>query len=299
MAHPHTTLWQSIQAFWKHIAKTVVFSEHSYRLKLGPLIIALALIIVGAIVAVLIKRLLRRRHSPFRRLTDSSRHLTTHWIAFIVFSVFLGFAMHALGIPLKAFNFLGGAIALGFGFGAQNLCSNVISGIIIMLTQPYRRDDIVEVDGQAGTVSSVGLRATEVLTFDGINLVVPNSHFLQNVIVNRTTDDHSLRGTISVSVSYDSDPDAVAELLRSVAEAHPAVLKTPERAPTTRLDDFAESGLVFNLLFWVDTKKQAVPATASELRHAIFAAFRAHSITIPYPRLDLSVLSSPKTPTTT
>ena len=293
MAHPHTTLWQSIQAFWKHIAKTVVFSEHSYRLKLGPLIIALALIIIGAIVAVLVKRLLRRRHSPFQHLPDSSRHLTTRWIAFIVFAVFLGFAMHALGIPLNAFNFLGGAIALGFGFGAQNLCSNVISGMIIMLTQPYKRDDIVEVDGQAGTVASVGLRATEVLTFDGINLVVPNSHFLQNVIVNRTTDDHSLRGTISVSVSYDSDPRAVAELLRTVAESHPAVLKTPERAPVTRLEDFADSGLVFKLLFWVDTTIQAVPQTASELRHAIFDAFRTHSISIPYPRLDLTVLSRP------
>ena len=294
MAQPHPTFWHQLQTFWKQIAKTVVFSDHSYRLKLGTLLFALALVIVGAIVAILVKRLLRRRHSPFQHLPDSSRHLTTRWIAFIVFAIFLGFAMHALGIPLNAFNFLGGAIALGFGFGAQNLCSNVISGIIIMLTQPYKRGDIVEVDNLAGTVSSVGLRATEVLTFDGINLVVPNSHFLQNVIVNRTTDDHSLRGTVAVSVSYDSDPHAVAELLRKVAEAHPAVLKTPERAPVTRLEDFAESGIVFNLLFWVDTTQQAVPATASELRHAIFDAFRAHSITIPYPRLDLTVLSRPK-----
>lgn len=292
MAQPHPTLIQQIQTFWKHLAKTVVFSDHSYRLKLGTLLFALVLIIAGAVIAVLVKRLLRRRHSPFQHLPDSSRHLTTRWIAFIVFGVFLGFAMHALGIPLHAFNFLGGAIALGFGFGAQNLCSNVISGIIIMLTQPYKRGDIVEVDGQAGTVSSVGLRATEVLTYDGINLVVPNSHFLQNVIVNRTTDDHSLRGVITLQVAYGSDTCAVADLLRSVASTHPAVVNTEGKAPWVLLDDFAESGIAFKIFFWVNLDVKNVPATASEIRHGIYAALRKNGISIPYPRLDVS-LSQP------
>ena len=289
MAQPHPTFWTQIQTFWKHLAKTVVFSDHSYRLKLGTLLFALGLIIVGAIVAVLVKRLLRRRHSPFQHLPDSSRHLTTRWIAFVVFAVFLGFAMHALGIPLHAFNFLGGAIALGFGFGAQNLCSNVISGMIIMLTQPYKRGDIVEVDGQAGTVSSVGLRATEVLTYDGINLVVPNSHFLQNVIVNRTTDDRSLRGLVTVSVAYGSDTRAVAERLRSIAAAHPAVVNSEGKAPWVLFDDFGDHGLAFKVFFWVDLDKKNVPTTASEIRHAIYSALRADGVVIPYPRLDVTL----------
>ena len=282
MAQPHPTfwhnLWQQVQTFWKHLAKTVVFSEHSYRLKLGPLLFALALIVVGAIVAVFVKRLLRRRHSPFQRLPDSSRHLTTRWIAFVVFAVFLGFAMHALGIPLHAFNFLGGAIALGFGFGAQNLCSNVISGIIIVLTQPYKRGDIVEVDGQAGTVSSVGLRATEVLTYDGINLVVPNSHFLQNVIVNRTTDDHSLRGLVTLQVAYGTDTQAVAERLRAIAAAHPAVLTSEGKAPWVLFDDFAASGIAFKVFFWVNLDVQGVAATASEIRHEIYSVLRKEGV---------------------
>ena len=289
MAHPHPTFWHQLQTFWKHLAKTVVFSDHSYRLKLGTLLFAVTLIVVGAIVAVFVKRLLRRRHSPFQRLPDSSRHLTTRWIAFIVFAVFLGFAMHALGIPLTAFNFLGGAIALGFGFGAQNLCSNVISGIIIVLTQPYKRGDIVEVDGQAGTVASVGLRATEVLTYDGINLVVPNSHFLQNVIVNRTTDDHSLRGIVTLQVAYGSDTRAVAERLRAVASAHPAVVKAEGKAPWVIFDDFADSGLAFKVFFWVNLDVQSVVATASEIRHDIYEALRRDGVTIPYPRLDVTL----------
>lgn len=289
MAQPHPTFWHQLQTFWKHIAKTVVFSDHSYRLKLGPLLIAVGLIVVGAIVAVLVKRFLRRRFTPIQRLPDSSRHLTTRWAGFLVFAVFLGFAMHALGIPLTAFNFLGGAIALGFGFGAQNLCSNVISGIIIMMTQPYKRGDIVVVDDQAGTVSSVGLRATEVLTFDGINLVVPNSHFLQNVIVNRTTDDRSLRGIVTVSVAYGSDTRAVAERLRAVAAANPAVINDEGKAPWVLFDDFGESGLAFKVFFWVNLDVKNVPATASEIRHAIYEALRSDGVVIPYPRLDVTL----------
>lgn len=289
MAHPTHTLLQQLQTFWKHISKTVIFSDHAYRLKLGPLLIAVGLIILGAIVALIVKHFLRRRFTPLQRLPDSSRHLTTRWAAFIIFAVFLGFAMHALGIPLHAFNFLGGAIALGFGFGAQNLCSNVISGIIILLTQPYKRGDIVVVDDQAGTVSSVGLRATEVLTYDGINLVVPNSHFLQNVIVNRTTDDRTLRGLVTLQVAYGSDTRAVADRLRAIALAHPAVVKDEGKAPWVLFDEFGDNGLSFKIYFWVDLDKQNVPTTASELRHTIYAALRADGVTIPYPRLDVTL----------
>lgn len=290
MSHPHLTWLQQLKAFWNHLSSTVVFSAHSYRLKLGPLLIALGLLLLGAIAAGLFKRFLRRRFTPLQRLPDSSRHLTTRWAGFLVFAVFLGFAMHALGIPLHAFNFLGGAIALGFGFGAQNLCSNVISGIIILLTQPYKRGDIVVVDDQAGTVSSVGLRATEVLTYDGINLVVPNSHFLQNVIVNRTTDDRSLRGSVKVQVAYGSDTRAVAERLRAVAAANPAVINAEGKAPWVIFDDFGDSGLAFQVYFWVDLDKKSVPATASEIRHEIYAALRRDGISIPYSRLDVSIL---------
>jgi small-conductance mechanosensitive channel len=285
-----------LKSLWTRSADTVVFSTSSYRLSLGTLLFALLLLLLGAIAAGLFKRFLRRRFRPLRRLPESSRHLATRWSAFLVFAVFLAFALHALGIPLTAFNFLGGAIALGFGFGAQNICSNVISGIIIILTQPYRRGDVVEVNGQAGTVVSVGLRATEVLTYDGINLVVPNSLFIQNVIANRSTDARALRGSVSVSVAYSPDPaytQTVAEILRATAAAHPAVLTAPGKAPWVLLDDFADSGIVFKVFFWTDLAKQGVPATASDIRHAIYSALLSRSISIPYPRLDVSLSPSP------
>ena len=192
---------------------------------------------------------------------------------------------------LTAFNFFGGAIALGFGFGAQNLCSNLISGAIILVARPYKLGDIVEVEGQAGTVLSIGLRATEVLTYDGVNLLVPNSNFLSNVIVNRTNFDRSLRGLVTISAAYDSDSRLVDETLRAVAAAHPAVIQTPGKAPWTIFDDFGPSGLVFKLFFWVDTTRNNVAATASDIRHAVLAAFREKNVSIPYPQL---VVHAPK-----
>ena len=269
----------------------VVWTGAGLELTLGNLLLALALALGGGLVGRLGAALFARRIAPRMAASRQTRELAPRWIFFGLWLLFLLAALRVLGVPLTVFNFLGGAIALGFGFGAQNLCSNLISGAIILVARPYKLGDIVEVDGQAGTVLSIGLRATEVLTYDGVNLLVPNSNFLSNVIVNRTNFDRSLRGLVVVSVAYDSDSRLVDETLRAVAAAHPAVIQTPGKAPWTIFDDFGPSGLVFKLFFWVDTTRNNVAATASDVRHAVLAAFREKNVSIPYPQL---VVHAPK-----
>ena len=110
---------------------------------------------------------------------------------------------------------------------------------------------------------------------------MPNSNFLSNTIVNRTNYDRSLRGLVVVTVAYGSDSRLVDETLRAAAAAHPAVIQTPGKAPWTIFDDFGPSGLVFKLFFWVDTTRNNVAATASDVRHAVLAAFREKGYAVP------------------
>ena len=265
----------------------VVWTGAGLSFTLGDVLLAAALVLGGGIVGRLAAAIFGRRIAPRMTASRQTRELAPRWIFFGLWSLFLLAALRVLGVPLTLFNFLGGAIALGFGFGAQNLCSNLISGAIILVARPYKIGDIVEIDGQAGTVLSIGLRATEVLTYDGVNLLVPNSNFLSNTIVNRTNYDRSLRGLVTVSAAYGTDTRLVDETLRAVASAQPAVIQVPGKAPWVIFDDFGDSSLDFKLFFWVDTTRNNVAATASDVRHAILVAFREKGISMPYPQLDV------------
>ena len=270
----------------------VLWTGGTGTLTLGDLLLALLLVFGGALVSRLLASYFGQRLPRHLRQSHHAREYAPRWIFLTLWSLFLLAALRVLGIPLTALGFLGGAIALGFGFGAQNLCSNLISGVIILAARPYKVGDIVEVDAQAGTVLAIGLRATEILTYDGVNLVVPNSNLISNTIVNRTNYDRSLRGLVTLSVAYDSDTRLVEETLRAVAAAHPAVIQAPT-PPWVLFDNFGSSSLDFKLFFWVDTTRNNVAGTASDIRHAALAAFREKHIAIPYPQL---VVHSPKTP---
>jgi small-conductance mechanosensitive channel len=215
-----------------------------------------------------------------------SRGARSLYIAF--FLVFVLLALHVMGLPLTVFGFLGGAVALGFGFGAQNICSNLISGAILKLTHPVGTGDIVETDGRTGTIQLVGFRSTEILTFDGVRLLVPNSNILSTTIVTRTSHAKLLRGTLSVGVSYGADTRLVERLLRELVEAHPGVAHSPEHPNRVYFADFGDSALVFKVLYWVDIAgKNTLDSVGSELRHGILEAFRANKVEIPYPQLDV------------
>ena len=259
----------------------VAWSGGSYTLTYGTLFLALALIVGGGLVSRLLAGFVGPRLPGHLRQSRHVREFAPRWIFFGVWALFILYALRVLGVPLTAFNFLGGAIALGFGFGAQNLCSNLISGAIILAARPYKVGDIVEVDGQAGTVLAIGLRATEILTYAGVNLIVPNSHLISNTIVNRTNYDRSLRGLVTVTAAYGADARIIDETLRAVAAAHPAVINAPGKAPWVIFDNFGASGLEFKLFFWVDTTRHNVAATASDVRHAVLDAFREKNLLVP------------------
>ena len=271
----------------------VLWSGGDLVLTVRDLLLALLLIVGGGGLSRLVAAFFRRRIVQRLATLPHTRELAPRWIFFLLWALFILAALRVLGVPLTLFNFLGGAIALGFGFGAQNLCSNLISGVIILVARPYRVGDIVEIDGQAGTVLAIGLRATEVLTYDGVNLVVPNSNFLSNTIVNRTNYERALRGLVTLATTYATDSRLVDETLRAVAAAHPAVINTPGKAPWVIFDNFGASGLEFKLFFWVDTTRNNVAATASDIRHALLAALRAKGILVP---LAPHILNLPKSP---
>jgi small-conductance mechanosensitive channel len=189
-------------------------------------------------------------------------------------------------IPLTAFAFLGGALAIGVGFGAQNVIKNLISGVIILFERKIRVGDIVSIGGVAGTVSSVDFRATTVRGFDGVDAIVPNSALLENQISNWSGGNPDVRRVIAVGVAYGSDAREAARLIGACARAHESVLSDP--APDVLFDDFGSDALVLRLRYWIRLDgPRTGPTVDSDLRYAIDDALRAAGIAIAFPQRDV------------
>ena len=191
-----------------------------------------------------------------------------------------------LNIPITAFAFLSGAIAIGFGFGAQNIINNFISGWILIGEKPIRIGDFLEVEGAKGTVEQINTRSTRIRRVDGVHMLIPNSILLENTVINWTLRDKLIRGTVSVGVAYGSDVRLVEKLMRNITESHPQVLPTFEVG--VFFQDFGDNALMFEVFFWVNSQVEGgVRLVTSDIRFEIDSAFKENGVTIAYPQRDI------------
>jgi potassium efflux system protein len=201
------------------------------------------------------------------------------------------FSLVSVNIPLAVFTFLGGALAIGVGFGAQHLINNFISGLILLFDRSIRVGDIVEVDGQGGRVTDIGMRNARIHRFDGIDMLVPNSKFLQEKVTNWTLADLRMRYSVSVGVAYGSSTRETERVILKAIVTHPMVLNDP---PTTILfEEFGDSALMFTGYFWMELISNRDNRIAvSEIRHTINELLGKAGIVISYPQRDVHVDSS-------
>lgn len=204
-----------------------------------------------------------------------------------------GFSLAALkyaNVPLTIFTFLGGAIAIGVGFGSQNILNNFISGLILLAERPIRAGDLIVVGDTYGNVKSIGARSTTIRTGENQDIIVPNSKFLENEVTNLTRRDDRLRTSISVGVAYGSPLEEVIRLLELSATESPNVDERPR--PFVWFNDFGDNALAFQLHFWIRARSiSAMKKVETEIRLNVDRHFRAHGIVIAFPQRDLHLSS--------
>ena len=223
-------------------------------------------------------RLMRRREGTA---------LLLHRMLSILMTVSLVvFALITASIPLTVFAFLGGAVAIGLGFGAQNILNNFISGLILLVERPIKPGDVVEIEGIRGTVVNVGGRCCQIHRFDGIDMLIPNSSFLEKSVTNWTLSDSRVRCTLTVGIAYGSSVDQALSLVGQIVDQNSSVLKFP--AATVYLQDFASDSLLLRLDFWVDLSVEPNQnRVCSDIRRRIDELFRQHRIPIAFPQRDV------------
>jgi potassium-dependent mechanosensitive channel len=208
------------------------------------------------------------------------------WLMIAVSIVLVILILNLARIPLTAFAFMGGALAIGIGFGTQTIIKNVISGIIILFERKVRVGDIVAIGGTTGYVTAVDLRASTVRSFDGVEALVPNSTFLENQVVNWTYSNSRIRREVRIGIAYGSSVRQASDVILGCAEEHGQVLKDPP--PEVFLEDFADSAILLVLVFWVELGPNLMGRRVdSDLRFMMEKRLAAAGITIPFPQRDV------------
>jgi small-conductance mechanosensitive channel len=232
-----------------------------------------------------VARFLRTRLARTEMKPDLAHAL--HRITFYALLVMVAMTvLSLLRIPLTAFAFVSGAIAIGVGFGAQNIINNFISSWILMTERPVRIGDFIEIDDSKGIVEEIGNRSTRIRRTDGVHLLVPNSQMLERKVTNWTLIDRDIRSTVRVGVAYGSPARKVEALIRQAVETDPEIKKVP--APVVIFEDFGDSALIFDVYFWAElTSERDQRLIRSELRFRIDELFRENGVVIAFPQRDV------------
>lgn len=239
---------------------------------------------VCCFIAYLAGKFLKRRFSIDEQLARS-------WLKFFLVLLLAVFSLMAAKIPLTVFAFAGGALAIGLGFGMQNILKNFISGIIILIEQPLRVGDVVEVAGTVGIVTGINLRSSLIRNSNGIEKFIPNSTLLENDVINWTHSNRHVRFNVKVGVAYGSSPEKVTEILLGIAREHGQIQKFP--APQALLEDFGDNTLDFLLNYWVEVLPETdIRQIASDIRLMIEKRLGEAGISIAFPQRDVHLDSA-------
>lgn len=281
-----TTIWNIV----------LLSTSNGATVTVGDILLVCLLVVAGYITSRLVEYFLARRLASTKMRADAIHVLKR--VSFYLIFVLVGLTgLGLLGIPITVFAFATGAIAIGVGFGAQNIINNFISGWILIAERPIRTNDFIEIDTAMGVVERVGTRSTQIRRIDGVHILVPNSKLLENSVINWTLEDSVIRTSIKVGVAYGSRPKEVVDLFRSAVTAQPEVLDEP--FPEFIFEDFGDNALIFEALFWCNILgEKSLRAVRSEIRFRMSELFEQNHIVIAYPQRDIHLHTDYSIPVT-
>jgi len=286
-------LLESLQEYGQQLSGVITLAIDREILEIGgesitgrKIFYMLLILVCGVLFSRLLTRSIQKYALRKLKLRSNVVLIIAKLTNYITFIIVVYLALNYVNIPLTIFTFLGGAIALGVGFGAQNLINNFLSGLILMGEQPIRMGDIVEIEGRLGVITNIGARASNLRMFNGFDLLIPNSKFLETSVINWTLSDSKVRLQVEVGVAYGSNTREVSHLMMHAVTEHGLVLSDPE--PKVIFEAFGDNALQFSVYFWVElTPFIDSRVVMSDVRHRVDKLFREAGIEIAYPQRDI------------
>lgn len=276
-------IWGSIEEFlgWGfHYGE----GEKSIHITISLLLLLFAAMLMTGFVLKWLRRFFTRKMETEDKLKFIS---IFKFIKYVVYVVVILLTMSAAGINVTVILTASAALFVGLGLALQELFQDIIGGVFIIIDKSLRVGDIVEVNGKVGKVFEIKLRTTRAITRDDKVIIIPNHHFISDIIYNYTQNHKSTREKVSVGVAYGSDVELVTRLLLETVQEQKGVLKNPKSF--VLFEDFGDSSLLFSVNFFV-SDSFSDPRTKSEIRYRIDTKFRANNVSIPFPQRDVHII---------
>ena len=222
----------------------------SFSITLGGILAFLITVWASFLVSKFLRFVLEEDVYHHLHLAAGIPYAISTMLHYVILLVGFFIALGALGIDLTKVTILAGAFSVGIGFGLQNVINNFVSGLILLFERPIKVGDVIEVGGNVGEVTRIGIRASVIRTADGSEVIVPNGSLISSQVTNWTFSDRQRAVEVSVNVVGGADPQRVVELLKSTAAAHPGVTKEP--APRVYVTNFSAGAVTFQLRAWTN-----------------------------------------------
>lgn len=283
---------QDLEAALSSVWQAPLYQTAETTIYFSQLAIALVVMVLGfSLVRYVAMGLFRRIHTG-PHISAQQAHVIRKLVAYVGYLAIILIALPIAGIPITVFAVLGGALAIGVGFGAQNLLNNLISGIILLVERPIKIGDVVELETDKGRIEDIGNRCVRIRRFDGVHVLVPNSYFLEQRVTNWTLVSNDVRGSVSVGIAYGSPTRKVEQLMLQAASEQ-AAIDHSRWEPEVLFEDFGDNSLVFTLLFWtrVDAPMD-LRRLQSAIRFRLDELFADAGIVIAFPQRDVHLDTS-------
>ncbi len=268
---------------WNHKLITIA----GIKLTLGSTILALFLLAFATRLSRLVVKIINKRLIE-QFVDDKGARNTYQTFAFYgALAGIVTMSMTIAGIPLTVFTVVGGALAIGVGFGSQNIVNNFISGVILLVEQPIKVGDIVDVEGMSGSIQSIGTRSTKIKNADDKIFIVPNSFFLEKAVLNGTYEASVVRSVIDFGVAYGSDVKKIENACLDILLNQEGVRQEP--MPLVLFENFGESTLDFKMVFWADILVENPALIKSNIRYKVNEKFKELAVEMAFPQRDVNL----------
>jgi len=265
---------------------TYKFSIGDASFSLDGILLFFTVIFISFFLARFLQVLLEKDVLNRLSLSKGMPHTISMGLKYILSIAGFFLAFYATGIPMDKVTIILGAFSVGIGFGLQTIFSNIVSGLILLFERPIQLGDTVQVGTLIGNVKSIELRASNIHTFDGAEVIVPNSQLISKEVINWTLSDKTRRMEVPLGVGYDSDPLFVQGLVMDILRKHPMILQQPE--PAVYFLGIGQSAMDFELLFWISDYSQG-RSIKSDVLFGVFKILKENNIKIPVPRRDVTI----------
>ncbi|HBY84864.1 MAG TPA: mechanosensitive ion channel protein [Colwellia sp.] len=252
---------------------------------IGDILLVPTFLIIGFLLTKWLVKIITHRLTT-KNTDPNVIHLMQRVFYVVAITIVVITTLDVINVPITAFAFLSGAIAIGLGFGAQNIINNFISGWILMWERPIRIGDFLEVEDAKGIVEQINTRSTRIKRVDGVHLLIPNSKLLENTVINWTLVNSLMRATVRVGVAYGTPAKKVSELILQATTEQSKVLSEPK--PLVTFEDFGDNALIFEVNFWMKSNVEGgLRVMRSNIRFRLDELFEEHNIIIAFPQRDV------------